>query len=72
MEHLSDVSLLGKHLEFPANIRLDWKVIASINTLAYLGSSTVMKEKCLTTLTPGACVIKLITAVIYLDPMVKP
>ncbi len=37
---------------FPANVRLDWKVIASTNTLAYLASSTVMKEKCFITLTP--------------------
>jgi len=29
-------------------------------------------HKMLVKLTPGACVIKLITAVIYLDPMVKP
>jgi hypothetical protein len=36
---------LGKLLVFPANVRLDWKVIASTNTLAYLASSTVMKEK---------------------------
>jgi hypothetical protein len=32
---------------FPANVRLDWKVSASTNTLAYLASSTVMKEKVL-------------------------
>ena len=28
MEHLSDVSFLGKLLVLPANVRLDWKVIA--------------------------------------------
>ncbi len=39
-EHLSDASFLGKLLVFPANVRLDWKVIASTNTLAYLASST--------------------------------
>jgi hypothetical protein len=44
---------LGKLLVFPANVRLDWKVIASKNTLAYLASSTVMKEKSFITLTPG-------------------
>ncbi len=37
---------------FPANVRLDWKVIASTNTLAYLASSTVLEEKCFITLTP--------------------
>ncbi len=28
LEHLSDPSFLGKLLMFPANVRLDWKVIA--------------------------------------------
>jgi hypothetical protein len=28
MEHLSDASFLGKLLVLPANVRLDWKVIA--------------------------------------------
>jgi hypothetical protein len=45
LEHLSDASFLGKLLVFPANVRLDWKGIASTNTLAYLASSTVMKKK---------------------------
>jgi len=52
LEHLSDASFLGKLLVFPANVRLDWKVIASTNTLAYSASSTVTKEKCFKTLTP--------------------
>jgi hypothetical protein len=29
LEYLSDASFLGKLLVFPANVRLDWKVIAS-------------------------------------------
>jgi hypothetical protein len=29
LEYLSDVSFLGKLLVSPANVRLDWKVIAS-------------------------------------------
>jgi hypothetical protein len=37
---------------FPANVRLDWKVIASTNTLAYLASSPKTKEKYFITLTP--------------------
>ncbi len=53
LEHLSDAPFLGKLLVFPANVRLDWKVIASKNTLAYLASSTVMREKCSITLTLG-------------------
>ncbi len=28
MEHLSDASFLGKLIVLPANVRLDWKVIA--------------------------------------------
>jgi hypothetical protein len=28
LEYLSDASFLGKPLVFPANVRLDWKVIA--------------------------------------------
>ncbi len=65
LEHLSDASFLGKLLVFPAIVRLDWKVIASTNTLAYLASPTVTKEKCFITLTPGANVIKLFSSVIY-------
>ncbi len=58
LEHLSDASFLGELLVFPAIVRLDWKVIASSNTLTYLASSTVTKEKCFITLTPGANIIK--------------
>ncbi len=57
LEHLSDASFLGKPLVFPANVRLDWKVIASTNTLAYLASTTGTKEKCFITLTPGAQIL---------------
>ncbi len=57
LEHLSVAYFLGKLLVFPANVRLDWKVIASTNALAYLASATVMKEKCFITLTPGLSVI---------------
>jgi hypothetical protein len=60
LEHLSDASFLGKLLAFPANVRLDWKVIASTNTLAYLASLTVTKEKCFITVTPGINFIKLV------------
>jgi len=53
LEHLSDASFLGKLIVLPANVRLDWKVIASPNTLAYWASSTVTQEKCFIKLTPG-------------------
>ncbi len=52
-EHLSDASFLGELQVFPTNVRQDWKVIASTNTLAYLASLIVMKEKCFITLTSG-------------------
>ncbi len=58
MEHLSDASFLGKLLVFPPNVRLDWKVIASTNTLAYLASSTVTNEKSFITLTHSDHFIK--------------
>jgi hypothetical protein len=62
LEHLSDASFLGKLLVFQANVRVDWKVIASTNTLGYLASSTVMKVKCFITLTPDD-----FFPVVYLD-----
>jgi hypothetical protein len=56
LEHLSDVSFLGKLLLLPANVRLDWKVT---HTLAYLASSSATKEKSFITLTSGEKVLKL-------------
>ncbi len=44
LEHLTDASLMGKLLVLPEILRLDWKVIAGTNTLAYLTSLTVMME----------------------------
>jgi hypothetical protein len=43
---------LGTLLVFPENVGLDWNVIASTNTLAFLASLTVTKETCFITLTP--------------------
>jgi hypothetical protein len=53
LEGLSDASLLGKLLVLSANVRLDFKVIASTNTLAYLASLSAMKETSFITLIPG-------------------
>ncbi len=39
--------------ESKVSSRPDWKVFPRTNPLAYLASSTVMKEKSLITLTPG-------------------
>jgi hypothetical protein len=52
LEYLSDASNLGKFLVIPANVRLDWKVIARYKTLAYLASSSATKGKSFITLTP--------------------
>ncbi len=37
MKHLSDASFLGKLLVLPANVRVDWKVIASYEHSSLLG-----------------------------------
>jgi hypothetical protein len=37
MEHLSDASFLGKLLVLPANVRLDWKVIARYKCSSLFG-----------------------------------
>ena len=63
LECLSDASFLGKLLVFPPNVRLDWKVNASKNTLAYFASLLDTKTKRLMTLTPGVNVIKLFSFV---------
>ncbi len=52
----------------PANVRVDRKVIARTNTLAYLASSSAMKEKIFITLTPSVHFIKLF----YLLQIMRP
>jgi hypothetical protein len=37
IEHLSDASFLGKLLVLPANVRLDWKVIATYKHSSLFG-----------------------------------
>ncbi len=37
MEHISDASFLGKLLVLPANVRLDWNVIASYKHSSLFG-----------------------------------
>ncbi len=58
LECFSDASFLGKLLVLTANVRLDRKVIARTNTLAYLALSSALKEKSFITLTPGVHFIK--------------
>jgi hypothetical protein len=53
LEDLSDASFLGKLLVLPANVRLDWKAIASYEHASLFGLVTATKEKSFITLTPG-------------------
>ncbi len=45
MEDLSDASFLGKLLVLPANVRLDWKVIARYKHSSLLGLIISNEEK---------------------------
>ncbi len=45
MEHLSDASFLGKLLVLPANVRLDWKVIARNKHSSLLDTKVSDEEK---------------------------
>jgi hypothetical protein len=58
MECLSDTSLLGKLLVLPANVGLDWKVIARYKHSSLFGLVVSNKEKSFITLTPGVDVMK--------------
>ncbi len=64
MEDLSDAPFFGKLLVLPANVRLDWKVIArdKISCLFSLFISDEVK-KVFKTSTPGVNVIKLFSFV---------
>jgi len=45
LEHLSDASFLGKLLVLPANVGLDWKVIASYKHASLLGLDIIDEGK---------------------------
>jgi hypothetical protein len=49
---------LGKLLVLPANVRLDWKVIASYKYSSLFGLIICNEEKSFITLTPGVNVLK--------------
>ncbi len=54
MEDLSDASFLGKLLVLPANVRLDWKVIARYKHSSLFGIIISNKgKKVFIILTPG-------------------
>ncbi len=63
MEDLSDASILGKLLVLPANVRLDWKVMASYKQSSLFGLIVSDKEKSFIKMTPGVNVIKLFRCV---------
>ncbi len=44
VEDLSDASFLGKLLMLPANVRLDWKVIARYKNSSLFGLAVSNKE----------------------------
>jgi hypothetical protein len=58
LEDLSDVSYLGKLLVLPANVRLDWKVLAKCKHSSLFGLIVCDEEKSFITLTPGVSHIK--------------
>jgi hypothetical protein len=53
LEHLPDASFLGKLLALPANVRLDWRVIARYKQSSLFGLIISNEEKSFKTLTPG-------------------
>ncbi len=56
LEHLSDASFLAKVLVLPANVRLDWKVIARYKHSSLFDLVISNKEKSFIELTPaGQC-----------------
>ncbi len=60
LEDLTHASVLVKLLVLPANVRLDWKVIARYKHSAYLALSSTTKKKSFIALTPGVTVIRLV------------
>ncbi len=58
MEDLSDASFLGKLLELPTNVTLDWKVIARYKHSSLFGLVVSNEEKSFITLTLGINVEK--------------
>jgi hypothetical protein len=58
LEDLSDASFLGKLLELPTNVTLDWKVIARYKHSSLFGLVVSNEEKSFITLTLGINVEK--------------
>jgi hypothetical protein len=64
LEDLSDASFLGKLLVLPANVRLDWKVIARYTHSSLFCLVVSNEGKSFITLKPGAKAIKLFFALL--------
>jgi hypothetical protein len=62
---LSDTSFLGKLLVLPANVRLDWKVIARYKHSSLFGLVIGNEKKSFITLIPGVNVTKPFSFVAY-------
>jgi hypothetical protein len=60
-----DAQLSDRLLALPKNKLLCWKSLPVINTLAYYKNSQTTDYKSDLTLSPGACIKKLITTIIY-------
>ncbi len=65
VEHFSTPPLYGRLLALLGNIRSGWKRFARNKHASLVLSCVIDEEKSFIRLTPGACIIKLITAVIY-------
>ncbi len=65
MEDLSDASFLGKLVVLPANVRLDWKVIARYKHSSLFGLVISHEEKKFYNIDTRANNLKLFTAVSY-------
>jgi hypothetical protein len=65
LEHLKDVSFLGKLLVFPPNLRPDWKVIASYKHSGLFGFIDSDEGKKFYNIVPEEKVINLFMVVIY-------
>ena len=69
LEHLPDVSFMGKLLVLPENVRLDWKVIASYkHTSLFCLAVSDIEKKGFITVAPGFNVIKLFPLLMMMRP----
>jgi hypothetical protein len=65
LEDLSDASFLGKLLVLPANVKLDWKVIARYKHYLIWPHHQQQRKKSFITLTPGVNVINFFSSSLW-------